>query len=180
MSIMSTAAGPEVQVHGRGTQDVAEEHEDGGDEEGNLDRAAQGDAHAQVEPVFAGAGECRAHFGRAADEGDDDEAHEGLGHPEVLGGLLYGGDEDFAHQGDEDRDGGEDGEGEGHRPGLLVGRLVFAWLCVWLFSRLFIWLGAGKKFAVGFQREQQAQGVCGNQEHGQAGAEFLAECGGLC
>ena len=110
-------ARPELQIHRRRPDDIAQQHQHRRDEQRDLRRAAQRDAHAQVEPVLARGGKGRGHLGRAADQRDDDEADEDRRHAEVLGRHLHRLDEDLAHQRHQHGDAGQRAQRQAHRPG---------------------------------------------------------------
>src|SRR6478736_1760208 len=94
-------ARPELQVHRRRAEHVAQQHQHRRDKKRNLGRTAHGNAHAQIQAVLARAGKRGGHFRRAADQRHDDEAHERLGHPERFRGFLHGFDEHLADERDQ-------------------------------------------------------------------------------
>ena len=55
-------SGREIEIHRSRAEEKAEQDEDGRDEESDLRRAAEGDAHAQIEMIFARGREGGRHF----------------------------------------------------------------------------------------------------------------------
>ena len=62
---------------------------------------AEGDPHAEIQPVLARGGKRRGHLRRSADQRHDDEPHEGLAHAKRHRSLLDGLDEYFTHERDQ-------------------------------------------------------------------------------
>ena len=79
-------------------------------------------------------------------------------HAERLGRLLHRLDEYLAHQRNQDRDDDQGRHGDSDRQGNPA---------------RFAMTGAGEQVLVGLQRKQQAEAVCGDQQDGEAHADFL-------
>lgn len=119
----------EVQAHVR-VKDPAEEDDDGGDEEGDLDARADGDADGQVHFVLACDGHGCDVLGCVADDGEDDETDEGLADGRVVDHFRDGVDEEFSA--DSDQSSGEqehdDGSSTRHAKFAIAGFRVFAFV----------------------------------------------------
>ena len=153
---------PELQVHRRRPDQIAHEHKHRRDEERDLGRAAQRDAHAQVQPVLARSRKRRGHFRRRADQRHDDEPHERRRHPQRLRRLLHRLDKNLAHQRHQHRDAGQRREGQTHRPRRVAGLAGFR---------------AGEQFGVRLQRKEHAQPVRDDEQDRQTHAQLLGERG---
>ena len=157
--------GREAQVHGL-AHEVTREDQDRRDEERNLDARTDRDVHREIHLVLHGDEDRGAVLGRVADDRNQDDADEDLGHAEAMRGLLDGTDEELAH------DGHERGRDEQHERGSQVassgawrgaGARVAARPLVAL-EPLLEGALAGVEVSVGAERERKAQQVDDEQD----------------
>ena len=104
--------------------DPAEDDEEGGDEEGDLQAAADGDADGEVHLVLVRDNDGGNVLGGVADDGDEDEADEGLADVGRLNDRVDAVDEVLGADGHGDRDDDQNDAGGPGRQQFGLGILV--------------------------------------------------------
>jgi hypothetical protein len=112
----------EIQTH-IPIETPAQQDDERGDEDGDLDAAAQRDADGQIHLVLGRDGDGGDVFGRVSDDGQDDEADEGLADARLLYEVVDAVDEELGADGHERGDDQEEEDGRGAREGFLAVRV---------------------------------------------------------
>ena len=141
--------------------DPAEDDEEGRDEQGDLQRRPERDAHGQVHLVLDGDDDGRDVLGGVADDGEQDQADERLGDVGRLDERVDAVDEELGADGHGD---GHDDEHGGRGPGAHLG-LVFI-------LRFGLGFGFGvEEVGVGAQLEEEVEHVEDEEDDGCAARE---------
>ena len=117
---------PNASTQRRGGDEVAGDDEHRRHEQRDLHAAAECDADAEIEAIARTHGHGRPELGRAADQGQQHDADESLGHAEGFPGRFRGADQDLAHERRAHGSSDQDAHGDTHAPLGGVGFVVAA------------------------------------------------------
>ena len=116
-----------IKVEGEGLADgPAHKHQEGHHQQRDLEAAADRHPDGQVHLALVRRGDGRDVLGGVADDGEQDQAHEGLAHAPVGGDLVDGADEELGDDRNDRRGGGE----QGPRPPQRQDRVLLLLLIV--------------------------------------------------